>query len=57
MEGNQVHQQGDRGQNHAPRDTTYMEFSKLVPMFFVKAEEPLEADEWIHMMQQKFELI
>jgi hypothetical protein len=57
MEGNQVHQQGDRGQNHAPRDTTYMEFSKLVPMFFVKAEEPLEVDEWIHMMEQKFELI
>jgi hypothetical protein len=41
MAGNQIHQQGGRGQNQAPRDTTYMEFSETRPLVFVKAEEPL----------------
>jgi hypothetical protein len=57
MTGNQIHLQGGRGQNQAPRDTTYMEFSETRSPVFVKAEEPLEADEWIHMMEQKFGLI
>jgi hypothetical protein len=51
MGGNQIHQQGDRGKHQAPRDTTYMEFSKTRPPIFVKAEESLEADEWIHVME------
>jgi hypothetical protein len=57
MAGNQIHQQGGRGHNQAPRDTTYMEFSKTCPHVFVKAEEPLQADEWICVMEQKFRLI
>jgi hypothetical protein len=57
MAGNQIHQQGGKGQHQAPRDTTYMEFSETRPPVFVKAEEPLEADEWIRVMEQKFELI
>ena len=44
MAGNQIHQQGGRCQNQAPRDTTYMEFSETRPPIFIKAEEPLEAD-------------
>jgi hypothetical protein len=32
MEGNQIHHQGGRGQNQAPRDTTYMEFSETHPL-------------------------
>jgi hypothetical protein len=32
----------------------YMEFSETHPPIFVKAEEPLEADEWIRVMEQKF---
>jgi hypothetical protein len=34
-----------------------MEFSETRPPIFVKAEEPLEADEWLHVMEQKFGLI
>jgi hypothetical protein len=40
MVGNQVHQQGDRGQNQAPRDTTYMEFSETGPLFLLKNKNP-----------------
>jgi hypothetical protein len=34
-----------------------LEFSKTRPPLFVKAEEPLEADEWVRVMEQKFGLI
>jgi hypothetical protein len=57
MVGNQIHQQGGRGLHHAPRDTTYMDYSETRPPIFIKAEEPLEADEWIQVMGQKFGLI
>jgi hypothetical protein len=43
-----------RGQPQGPRDTTYLEFSETRPSLFVKAEEPLEADEWVRVMEQKF---
>jgi hypothetical protein len=54
---NQFQQHGGRGQPQGPRDTTYLEFSETRPPLFVKAEEPLEADEWIQVMEQKFGLI
>jgi hypothetical protein len=57
MVGHQIHQQKGRGQPQGPRDTTYLEFSETRPPLFVKAEEPLEADEWIRVMEQKFGLI
>jgi hypothetical protein len=57
LAGNQFQQHGGRGQPQGPRDTTYMEFSETRPPFFVKAEEPLEADEWVRVMEQKFRLI
>jgi hypothetical protein len=57
MVGNQIHQQGGRGQHQAPRHTMNMDFSETHPPIFIKAEEPLEADEWIRVMEQKFELI
>jgi hypothetical protein len=34
-----------------------MEFLKTRPPIFVKEKEPLEADEWIHVMEHKFGLI
>ena len=34
-----------------------MEFSETRPPLFIKAEEPLEADEWVRVMEQKFGLI
>jgi hypothetical protein len=57
MAGNQFPQHGGRGQPQGPQDTTYLEFSKTRPLLFVKAEEPLEADEWVRVMEQKFGLI
>jgi hypothetical protein len=32
-------------------------FLRLDPPLFIKAEEPLEADEWVRVMEQKFGLI
>jgi hypothetical protein len=55
--GNQFQQHGGRGQPQGPRDTTYLEFFETRPPLFVKAEEPLEADEWVRVMEQKFGLI
>jgi hypothetical protein len=57
MVGNQVQQHGGRGQQQAPQDATYLEFSETRPPLFVKAEEPLEAAEWVRVMEQKFGLI
>jgi hypothetical protein len=54
MAGSQFQQHGGRGQPQGPRDTTYLEFSETHPPLFVKAEEPLEADEWVRVMEQKF---
>jgi hypothetical protein len=51
MAGNQFQQQGGRAPPQGPRDTTYLEFSETRPLLFVKAEEPLEADEWVRAMQ------
>jgi hypothetical protein len=57
MAGNQFQQQGKRGPPQGPRDTTYLEFSETRPPLFVKAEVPLEADEWVRVMEQKFRII
>jgi hypothetical protein len=57
MAGNQFQQHGGRGPPQGPRDTTYLEFSETHLPLFVKAEEPLEADEWLRVMEQKFGLI
>jgi hypothetical protein len=34
-----------------------LEFSETRPPLFVKAEEHLEADEWVRVMERKFRLI
>jgi hypothetical protein len=57
LAGNQFQQHGGRGQPQGPRDTTYLDFSETRPSLFVKAEEPLEADDWVWVMGQKFGLI
>jgi hypothetical protein len=57
MVGNQFQQHRGRVPPQGPCDTTYLEFSKTRPPLFVKAEEPLEADEWVRVMEQKFGLI
>jgi hypothetical protein len=57
MAGNQFQQHGGRAPPQGPRDTTYLEVSETRPPLFIKAEEPLEADEWVRVMEQKFGLI
>jgi hypothetical protein len=57
MVGNQFHQHGGRVPPQGPRETSYLEFSETRPLLFVKAENPLEADEWIRVMEQKFGLV
>jgi hypothetical protein len=57
MAGNIFQQHGGRAPPQGPRETTYLEFSETQPPLFIKAEEPLEADEWVRVMEQKFGLI
>jgi hypothetical protein len=53
----QFQQQAGRGYPQGPRETTYLDFSETRPPLFVKAEDPLEADEWIRVIEQKFGLL
>jgi hypothetical protein len=55
--GNHFQQQGRRAYPQGPRETSYLDFSETRPPLFVKAEDPLEADEWVQVMEQKFGLI
>jgi hypothetical protein len=57
MAGNQFQQQGDRAYPQGPRETSYLDFSETRPPLFVKAEDPLETDEWVRVIEQKFGLI
>jgi hypothetical protein len=57
MVGQQLQQQGRRAYPQGPRETSYFDFSKTCPLLFVKAEDPLEADEWIRVIEQKFGLL
>jgi hypothetical protein len=51
MAGNQFQQHGGRVPPQGPRDTTYLEFSETRLPLFVKAEEPLEAGEWVRVIR------
>jgi hypothetical protein len=53
---NQNGNQGRRGRNNGG-ETTYVDFTDTRPPVFSKADEPLEADDWLRTMEQKFELI
>jgi hypothetical protein len=57
MAGNQFQQHGGRAPPQGPRENSYLDFSKMRPPLFIKAEDPLEADEWIRVIEQKFELL
>jgi hypothetical protein len=57
MAGNQFQQQSGMAYPQGPRETSYMDFSETRPSLFVKAEDPLEADEWVRVIEQKFGLI
>jgi hypothetical protein len=57
MAGNQFQQQVEMAPPPGPRETSYLDFFETRPPLFIKAEDPLEADEWIRVMEQKFGLI
>ena len=49
--------QGNRGRNHQRQEAMYVDFTDTQPPVFTKADEPLEADDWLRTMEQKFDLI
>jgi hypothetical protein len=53
----QLQQQGGKAYLQGPRETSYLDFSETRPPLFFKAEDPLEADEWVRVIEQKFGLI
>jgi hypothetical protein len=57
MAGQQLQQQGRRAYPQGPRKTSHLDFLETCPPLFIKAEDPLEADEWIRVIEQKFGLI
>ena len=56
-QSNQNMMQGNRGRNHPRHEATYVDFTDTRPLVFTKADEPLEADDWLRTMEQKFDLI
>ena len=57
MVHNQNMVQGNYGHNHNRQEATYVDFTDTRPLVFTKADEPLEADDWLWTMEQKFDLI
>jgi hypothetical protein len=57
MAGNQFQQHGGRVPPQGPHETSCLEFSETRPPLFIKAEDPLEADEWIRIIEQKLGLV
>jgi hypothetical protein len=57
MAGNQFQQPGERAYRQGPCETSYLDFSEMRPPLFVEVEDPLEADEWVRVIEQKFGLI
>ena len=46
-----------RVQNNPEGETRYVDFTETKPPVFTKADEPLEADDWLRTMEHKFSLI
>jgi hypothetical protein len=57
MAGQPLQQQGRWAYPQGPRETSYLDFSETRPPLFVKAEDLLEADKWIRVIEQKFGLL
>jgi hypothetical protein len=52
-----MQQQGGRAYPQGPHETSNLDFSETRPPLFVQAEDPLEADEWIRVIEQTFGLL
>ena len=46
-QSNQNQMQGNRGRHHNRQEATYVDFIDTRPPVFTKADEPLEADDWL----------
>jgi len=46
-----------RAQHNLEGETRYVDFTETRPLVFTKADEPLEADDWLQTMEHKFSLI
>ena len=56
-QSNQNQMQGNRDRHHNRQEATYVDFTDTKPPVFTKVDEPLEADDWLRTMEQKFDLI
>jgi len=54
---NQMNQQQPQGRHGQPQMASYNDFAGTHPPIFSKAEDPLEADSWLRLMESKFELL
>src|SRR5438876_2668456 len=54
---NQMQQQQPQGRHGQPQTASYSDFAGTHPPVFTKAEDPLEADSWLRLMEMKFELL
>src|SRR5438105_4788279 len=54
---NQMNQQQPQGHHGQPQIASYSDFAGTHPPTFAKAEDPLEADSWLSLMESKFELL
>ena len=48
---------GQHGRHNPKANNTYADFLKTQPPIFTKADEPLETNDWIRTIEQKFGLI
>jgi hypothetical protein len=54
---NQQHQFRGGRDDRNPPVASYQDFLSTQPPFFSKAEEPLDADAWLHIIESKFALL
>jgi hypothetical protein len=50
-------QQHGGGQQRPPAAATYQEFLSMQPPLFTKAEDPLDVDVWLRVIESKFPLL
>jgi hypothetical protein len=50
-QNNQNAPQGNHGRYNNRNKTTYVDFTDTRPPVFTRAEEPLEADDWLRTME------
>jgi hypothetical protein len=56
-QNNQNAPQGNHGRYNNRNETTFVDFTDTHPLVFTREDEPLEVDDWLHTMEQKFDLI